>query len=90
MEHTWKSHLNRRTMAYLHPNPFYHGVARMLLLDQKVLCERLSGWVCTAHTKYRLDEGCPSSHYQKTNVLNANSSFWRDGDRLNPGSLGVL
>eukprot|EP00752_Nemacystus_decipiens_P011546 g10252.t1 len=35
MEHTWKSHLNRRTMAYLHPNPFYHGVARMLLLEQK-------------------------------------------------------
>eukprot|EP00903_Cladosiphon_okamuranus_P019123 g17595.t1 len=35
MERTWKSHLHRRSMAYLHPNPFYRGVARMLLLQQR-------------------------------------------------------
>lgn len=36
MEHTWKSHLNRRAMAYLHPNPFFYGVVRMLLVDHEV------------------------------------------------------
>lgn len=36
MEHTWKSSLNRHTMAYLNPNPFYLGVARMLLIDHEV------------------------------------------------------
>ncbi|CAM9450103.1 unnamed protein product [Pylaiella littoralis] len=35
MERTWKSHLNRRTMAYLHPNPFYYGLVRMLLVDHE-------------------------------------------------------
>lgn len=49
MEYTWKSWLNRRTMAYLHPNPFYQGMARMLLLGQEVLCrewDTFLGCVC--------------------------------------------
>lgn len=36
MERTWKSHINRPTMAFLHPNPFYYGLVRMLLVNQKV------------------------------------------------------
>lgn len=36
MEHTWKSSINRHTMDYLHPNPFYLGVVRMLLVGHEV------------------------------------------------------
>lgn len=36
MEHTWKSQLKRRAMAFLRPNPFFYGVVRMLMADHEV------------------------------------------------------
>lgn len=36
MDHAWKSELDRGTMAYLRPNPFYMGLVRMLLSENKV------------------------------------------------------
>eukprot|EP00752_Nemacystus_decipiens_P002967 g2756.t1 len=35
MEHTWKSQLKRKTMAFLQPNPFFYGVVRMLMVDHE-------------------------------------------------------
>ena len=71
MEHTWKSHLNRRTMAYLHPNPFYHGVARMLLLEQEVRGEIGEGFLLFDRCVHRLSDECfpPPSHTSENELF---------------------
>lgn len=36
MESTWKSGISRDPLLYLRPNPFFLGIVRMLLEEQKV------------------------------------------------------
>lgn len=36
MESTWKSGIERDALLYLRPNPFFMGIVRMLLEQQKV------------------------------------------------------
>jgi len=36
LESTWKSGIKRDNLKYLKPNPFYLGVVRMLMEQQKV------------------------------------------------------
>lgn len=36
MEKTWKSEVIREPLSYLRPNPFYMGIVRMLMEEQKV------------------------------------------------------
>lgn len=42
MEYTWKSAIERDSMVYLRPNPFYEGVVRIIMNEQKVKQAMLS------------------------------------------------